>query len=80
MALQIITAAIEQSKGQNEIVRIDAVEIAQAGLTMDAVCRELALECEDSTSYSIAQGGEAYEYWGSDVDGNDWRVHVEVAS
>lgn len=80
MALQIITAAIEQSKGQNEIVRIDAVEIAQAGLTVDVVCRELALECEDSTSYSIAQGGEAHEYWGSDVDGNDWRVHVEVAS
>lgn len=74
MALQIIKQAIEQSKGQNEIVHISDTEIAGAGLRLSNVVAELEEECED---FAAAQG--RYEYWGKDVDGAEWRVHVMTA-
>ena len=71
MALQIISNAIDRSISQNEIVTLESDEIARAGNSVEAVCSELFAECEDSTDADTVT-----EYWGKDIDGNEWRVHV----
>jgi len=70
---QIVDAAIRQSRDQNEIVHVSRTEIAQAGVSLDTVHRELFDACEGE-----ARNGRTHEYWGWDPsDPSDyWRVNV----
>lgn len=72
--MQTVTNAIRRSVSHNEIVTIEVGPsglVCGSGETGDSVCAELSLESEDS-----AESREVSEYWGTDVDGNAWRVHV----
>jgi hypothetical protein len=71
--MQIVEQAIESSKKRNNIAHIDAIDMRQASVSAEAVCEELFAECEDD-----AENGSVREFWGEDIDGNEWRVHVEV--
>jgi len=67
-----VAAAIERSLRQNEIVTIDYSDEAEA---------ELLAACDDSAESSYDRGpdsppGTLTEYWGSDRDGDAWRVHM----
>jgi hypothetical protein len=62
---QAVSAAIDLSIAQTEIVTIEADG------SHDAVCAELAQECEGSV-----EDASPAEYWGTNLDGDDWRVHV----
>lgn len=62
----IIEVAIAQSIATNSIVHMEG----------DAdVIDALAAYCDDS-----AERANVLEYWGTDDDGNDWRIHVVAAS
>lgn len=69
--LQIIEAAIDTSKTTDSIVHISALELRQAGVSYQAAHDALFLECEGDTE---SDGIE--EFWGQDIDGNTWRVHL----
>lgn len=43
------------------------------GLNVNTVHADLMAECEDWTSAN----GEV-EFWGTDENGNDWRVHLDA--
>src|SRR5690606_22663751 len=59
---QIVAAAIARSIAHNEIVHLDDV----------GNIRELLFdECED-----YVEGDDEVEYWGVNLDGETWRVHV----
>lgn len=73
--MQIIENAIDQSKAQDEIVTISTIDMRRAGVTLESVLSALFAECEGET-----KNGSIHEHWGEDVDGNEWRVHVEVGS
>lgn len=75
MALQIVTAAIADSKLRTHTAHIDSIDIARAGLTADDVCDELVCECEGDV---ILEG--RHEFWGVDCNGVEWSVSVEVSS
>lgn len=60
---QTVAAAIERSISHSEIVTIEA------GSQREAIESQLADECEGSTP-------DAGEYWGENLDGEKWRVHV----
>ena len=62
---QAITDAIDRSVSHSEIVTI------LAHGHESAVCEDLERECEGSVE---ADG--VSEYWGTDCDGESWRVHV----
>lgn len=64
---QLVSDAIDKSKATTSIVTIEANEDRYAG-----VCDELATECEDSVEATERKT----EYWGKDVEGTEWRVHV----
>ncbi len=79
---QLVAESIDRSKSHNEIVTIHESAIRQLGPAggphsfeerVEAVKGELFAECED-----WVENGEVTEYWGEDVDGNDWRVHVRA--
>jgi hypothetical protein len=55
--------AIDQSVRQNEIVHLDFSETR---------AEILSAESEDST-----ESRSTAEYWGVDLDGNSWRVHLD---
>ncbi len=60
-------AAIEQSISQNEIVHVTGTE------ELDA---ELQAACDDSVETRREAGGPVVtEYWGTDENGGEWRVH-----
>lgn len=59
---QDIARAIAYSIAENRIVH----------MTGDRYSDVLAAECEDS-----AENGDVTEYWGTNVDGDTWRVHVD---
>lgn len=71
--MQIVANAIESSKSNNgQVVIIDPIDAKQARVSMDAIRRELARECEQDVS-----DGDGYlTYEGKDIDGNKWRVAV----
>ena len=71
--MQITHNAINRSIMQTEIAHISAVDMAQAGVDYDAVSADLYSECE-----SHVEANGTHEFWGVDVDGNEWRVHVEM--
>jgi len=62
----IIETAIAQSVSTNSIVHLDA-----GSDVIDA----LAAYCDDS-----AEHADALEYWGTDDDGNDWRIHAHLVA
>lgn len=67
-----IAEAIERSKSHNEIVTI-------RGDT--AHTRVLRDECEDCALDDYSDfDNVCHEFWGKDIDGNEWRVHVRMAS
>jgi antitoxin component of MazEF toxin-antitoxin module len=57
--------AIEASIARNEITRCERT---------DANIEDLLVLCDDSTD-----SNDESEYWGSDDEGNEWRVHVALA-
>jgi len=76
---QLIDHSINESISRGQTVWIDAVDMAQAGrLDPSVVCAALFVECEGDVAVHDAERPH-HEYWGTDVDGNDWRVHVWTA-
>lgn len=73
IVIQIISDAIDHSVCHNEIVTIDVVDMAQAGVSFRTVCFQLREECEDEVI-----GNTCCEYWGTTVYGDEWRVHVAI--
>jgi hypothetical protein len=67
--MDVLNRAIEESKARDEIVHLDAQDLA--GVSIPAACDELYAECEGSS-----RGSKVQEFWGTSVDGEDWRVHV----
>jgi hypothetical protein len=65
---QDVGSAIKRSIDENRIVTITALDSAEH----ETLCRILFEECEDT-----ADNGAVTEYWGIDLDGNEWRVHVK---
>lgn len=60
---QAVSDAIERSKSHNEIVLLQPWN--------KAVYDELLAESE-----GYAEGNEVHEFWGVDLNGDDWRVHL----
>ena len=60
-------------------------EYPDTAAEQEALCTDLGVECEDSADvsgegYSGAEGRGRVEYWGTDEDGSEWRVHVVRAT
>ena len=59
---------------------IDAIEESvrhTCCVTMDdapGLREDLLVRCDDD-----AENGPEHEFWGTDDEGNDWRVHVRIA-
>ena len=70
--MEIVNRAIDESKSSNEIVRISRID---AGKSQEAILAALFAECEGD----VEANGE-HEYWGKDIDGATWRVHVVLAA
>lgn len=66
------TARDEAVQEANDLIgqSIEHDEIAHGEWT-DALADELAAQSDDWTT-----NGDVIEFWGSDDDGNDWRVHL----
>lgn len=71
--MQITDDAIGRSISHNEIVTIDTIDMRRAGVSLESVREALHIECEDEVA-----NGAVCEYWGKSVDGEEWRVHVEM--
>lgn len=73
--MQLVSEAIDRSISHNQIVTIDVgpsgLVCAGGGVSGDAVREDLAEVCED-----CAISKAVCEYWGNDLEGNEWRVHV----
>lgn len=69
-ATQLVADAIGRSVSHTEIVHVDGYSMR------DAIVSELGDECEGSTD--DGQGG--MEFWGQDLNGEAWRVHVTERS
>lgn len=69
---QAVTEAIGASIAQNEIVYIEVLR-----MTPETILRDLFEACDD-TAEQPTDTGRTVEYWGRDIDGNDWRVHVSI--
>jgi len=71
--MQIVSSAISRSKSHNEVVTITSIDMRQARVRAEVVCETLFAECDGDV-----EANGLHEYWGKDLDGNEWRVHVEV--
>lgn len=65
-ASQVVAVAIDRSISHDEIVHVDGYRMR------DAIIQALHDECENATD--DGQGGT--EFWGTNIDGENWRVHV----
>ena len=72
--IQVVELAIDRSKSHNEIVTIRESE---TDVSAKAIERALYEECEGDVVTKSIRGNRFREFWGRDVDGNEWRVHVE---
>ena len=61
-----VASAIEESILRDKIVRIEG--------TAENI-ESLLAECDDHT-----ENGQQHEFWGTDDEGDSWRVHAEVAA
>ena len=59
--------AIARSISHTEITHVSTAQYS------DGMIGELEAECED-----WVKGNDEIEYWGTDDDGNEWRVHVSL--
>jgi hypothetical protein len=64
-----IQTAIDDSIRENRIVSIDATLDTQEWVDL---ANGLSLECDDWTE----SNGNVREYWGTDEDGDKWRIHL----
>ena len=74
MMARMMTAedAIRESASHDCVAHVLAVGTVQA---------DLLSACEDWTDAGEDQDGDRiYEYWGTDGDGDAWRVHVHGAT
>lgn len=62
-----VARAIAESAAENRIVILAWTEDRHAAL---------ARECEDTVQASPRGTVDTYEYWGTDEDGDEWRVHL----
>lgn len=62
----VAASAIARSVSQNEIVTIDYDPAAAEDLS--------------AASDGSADGNDVTEYWGTDDDGSEWRVHMRAAA
>lgn len=62
----VAASAIERSISHNEIVHIEANPASEEFLALSAASDD-----------SVDTGG-MIEFWGTDDDGNKWRVHVRT--
>lgn len=69
---QTIANAIARSKSHNEIAHIHA-DVRTGEFA--SICEELTSECEGS---STLDSSAPSEFWGTDCDGTEWRVHVHA--
>ena len=69
-----ITQSIEVSIREDRIVhleaRIDTQEWVNLAAALGEACEDYA-ETQDADS-----GNEVREYWGTDEDGDSWRIHL----
>lgn len=63
-----VEQAITRSISHQEIVTIDLAH----GLYDSQILADLQVACEDS----VAANDARTEYWGTNEDGDEWRVHV----
>jgi hypothetical protein len=69
--MQIITTAIEQSININSIVHVEVEGDLFAGMyAMTAAI--------DDYDYAVENDG-SLDVWGTDEDGNEWRVNIAAA-
>lgn len=73
MSIALMTAAdaMRQSAARDTIIHVLGAGTVQA---------DLRAACDDWTDAGRDETGAIYEYWGTDADGDTWRVHVHVAS
>ncbi len=60
---------IDVSKAENRITHIEPRDDDEFAFT----CRALFDECDGESQLDQSQPAE---FWGKDIDGNEWRVHV----
>lgn len=65
---QLVANAIARSLSHNEIVTIEA------GSSRGDIESKLREECDDFSTADVVS--DTTEFWGSDCDGDEWRVHV----
>lgn len=65
-----VERAIHTSIRENRIVHLSREAIANEA---EAVRVDLLAACDDWT-----EGNDEIEFWGSDDDGDEWRVHVQA--
>ena len=75
--MQIVYTAIDRSKSHDEIVHLSLSDLAHAEVTGGAARKVLLQECEGEAVNATIDGGE-HEFWGQDMDGVEWRVHVQL--
>lgn len=68
-----VNNAINASIRENRIARITQAQIFDCGSTQ-ALIDYMLPRCEDWVA-----NGDVIEFWGTDDDGDEWRVHVERA-
>lgn len=71
-----VQTAINESIAEDRIVHL---EFTGKGQGFDEVTAELAERAEDSVVHRPDNDGPIiHEYWGTDEEGDEWRVHVEA--
>lgn len=69
MTNTLVTRAIETSIRETRIVTIP--RDVRMGDNAQGIAADLAALCDDSV-----ENGDVIEYWGTDDDGDEWRVHL----
>jgi hypothetical protein len=70
----IIDNAINDSIRENRIVHIDDIVINSQNFVN--LSSALSAECDDWVETKDEDGYVLREYWGTDKDGDDWRIHL----
>jgi hypothetical protein len=74
---QIVSEAVSRSVSHTEIVTIEVgpsgLVCSGGGVSGERACKALAEICDDSV-----ENGRVTEYWGTDDEGREWRVHVRT--
>ena len=72
---EVIERAIRRSLATGEVVHLDHSDFGRRrGDALEDARGDLISECADDVD-----AGGTHEFWGVDVDGNEWRVHVRYA-